>query len=152
MAHKLLKCGDWPYPVRLDGKRSILSQLPLHIALRMRARIQWANLCRIAHILEKEIRSLVHRSRVQLHKMEYLPTKQPVGMELIPTHPGSNIWKPSSIEHIRQAMVEKPWASLFDLSLCLEGWEAAIECARRHTADSCREQIEIQTSDSLKPL
>ena len=142
------KQNAWPYPVRLDGQQSILSQIPWHIALPMRLRILWASLWRIVCIIETEMGSSIHRISVRLHKMECLPIPSPSVIDLSHIHPSLNNWKPASIDYIRQVQAEKPWASLFDLSLCLDGWEAAVESCRRHIEDSCRAQTNTQKSDS----
>jgi len=131
--------------------RNSYSQLPWHIAVRVRLGAFRAELWRTVHISAVEIRNLPRRIRIELCEIRYLPLARTEGISLAPNHPDSSTWKPSSSEYIRQVVAQRPWASLYDLSLCHQGWQAAIESLRRHIHDSDKARKDTQTSNSRHP-
>ena len=142
-AHRASQTGNVP--------QNIYPRLPWHIAVRVRLGALRAELRRTVHISAVEICNLPRRIKTQLREIRYLPLARTEGISLAPNHPDSSIWKPSSSEYIRQARAERPWASLYDLSLCHQGWQAAIESLCRHIQDSDKAQKDTQTSDLRNP-
>jgi len=138
-------------PRKENGSQNILNRLPWHIAVLVRAVILWAEFYRAAHISAVEIRNLPHCIETRRRKIRSLPLARTEGISLVPDRSGLCIWKPSCSEYIRQVMAERPWASLFDLSLCLQGWQEAIESLRDHIRDSGKVQKGIEMSDSPNP-
>ena len=128
--------------------RNMWNQLPWHTVLRLRARAMRSRLRRFVHISAVETRNLPRRIRIQLREIRSLPLGRTGGTAAVPDHPCLSTWKPSRSECTRQVVAQTPWASLYDLSLCLQGWEAAIESLRRHIRDSGTGHSCIQTSDS----
>jgi hypothetical protein len=128
--------------------RNMWNRLPWYTVLRLRVVALRSMVRRFAHISVVEIRNLPRRIRIQLHEIRSLPLGRIGGIVAVPDHPCLSTWKPSRSEYIRQVTAQTPWVSLYDLSLCLHGWEAAIESLRRHIQDSGTEHSCTQKSDS----
>ena len=131
--------------------RNMWNQLPWYTVLRLRVRALRAEFYHIVHISAVETRNLPRRIRIQLREIRSLPLGRIGGTPVIPTHPCLSTWKPSRSECTRQVKALTPWVSLYDLSLCLQGWEAAIESLRRHIQDSGMKHSCTQTSNSRNP-
>ena len=79
------------------------------------------------YILWCELRSLIHRIGNPRSKTELTLPCQCLGKGLGRDHPLRNSAIVASIRYIKSVEVEMPWASLFGLSLALEGWAAGAE-------------------------
>jgi hypothetical protein len=131
--------------------QNIYSQLPWHIAMQVRLGAFRAELWRTVHIFAVETHNLPRRIKIQLLEIRYLPLARTEGISLAPDRPDSSTWKPSSSEYTKQVVAQRPWASLYDLSLCHQGWQAAIESLRYHIQGSGTAPKGTQTSDSRNP-
>jgi hypothetical protein len=123
-------------------------RIPWHIAMLVRLKRVWEESYHIVYISVVEIRNLPRRIRIQLREIRSLSLGRIGGTAVVPDHPCLSTWKPSRSECTRQVMAQTPWVSLYDLSLCLRGSEAAFESLHRHIQDSGMEHICTQKSDS----
>jgi hypothetical protein len=135
-----------PYAGLSDyAHQHIWNQLPWYDILQLQVRALRREFYHIVHISAVEIRNLPRRTKIPLHEIRSPSLARTEGILLVPNHPDSSIWKPSSSEYIRQLVARTPWASLYDLSLCHQGWQAAIESLRRHIQDSDKARTDTQT-------
>jgi hypothetical protein len=116
----------------------------LPLSLRMFLGHCWIDSGTVARMFRSELCSLSHRIRSQSRKRVYLTLRPYLesARYLVPP----DTLKTLRSDYITRLKAQKPWASLSDLSLCLEGWEAAIESILR-TCHS--EPHDIQCHKSL---
>lgn len=122
--------------VRTGTSRQYRLALPLRMKLHfglVRTKVR-------AYILWCEVRSLVHRIRGPRSRTEYLLPSQYLHPCLLRDRHLKSSAISASIDCIESVKAQMPWASLFDLSLVLQGWAAGAAwaaCNPHLGTDSC---------------
>ncbi len=116
--------------------------------LPMRIRLQrWAETKQHrAHTIACEFRSFLGRIQSQRTKTGYMRPMLYLKPALSQTPDLMSSASRASIRYIKSVEAEMPWASLFDMSLVMQGWaEGAAWCLRNSESHTTQEEIQAFT-------